>query len=224
VIAGFCGLAFACSGPEPNSGEEPGTGGAPNQTEGSDASGGSFTGTGGGVAFALTSPAFANVDGCSVESSKLCGIFPDENVSYMDHANISPELHWTNAPQGTQSFALILMDVTFGQAHWAFWNIPGEVTMIAADVPQDTATPASLPGSRQSNANFATTSEEGYFGPHIPCNVFEFQLYALPTNTFSPMDPESAVLVAIELQELGAAALGVARLTGRSGDYAMACE
>lgn len=181
---------------------------------------------GGGAAptFVLTSPAFANVDGCSIENPQVCAVFPDRNVSYQDNANESPEVHWVGAPTGTGSFALVLFDATFGQAHWALWNIPASVTSLAANVPQDTATPAMPAGSRQANANFATTSEHGYFGPHVPCNVFELQLYALSAASLSPMDPESAVLVSIELQELGDGVLGVAKLTGRSGDYMTTCD
>jgi phosphatidylethanolamine-binding protein (PEBP) family uncharacterized protein len=154
----------------------------------------------------------------------VCNVFPDANVSYMGNANVSPELHWTGAPPGTKSFALVLFDVTFGQAHWALWNIPADLTTLAADVPKDSATPATPLGSRQANANFATTGGDGYFGPHVPCNVFELQLYALSLSTFSPADSESAVLVSIELQDLGAPLLGVAKLTGRSNDYMMPCE
>jgi phosphatidylethanolamine-binding protein (PEBP) family uncharacterized protein len=154
---------------------------------------------------------------CSVESPSGCDVFSAENVSYMDNANVSPELHWTGAPPGTQSFALVLFDVTFGQAHWVLWNIPAAATALAANVAKDTATPPTPAGSRQANANFATTGGDGYFGPHVPCNVFELQLYALSMSPFSPMDPDSSVLVAIELQELGAAVLGVAKLAGRGG-------
>jgi Raf kinase inhibitor-like YbhB/YbcL family protein len=159
-----------------------------------------------------------------VDNPSPCEVFPDENVSYMSHANESPELGWTGAPAGTQSFAIVLFDVTFGQAHWVVWNIPASVGMLAANVPKDTAMLANPAGARQANANFATEEADGYFGPHLPCNVFEFQLYALSMETFSPMDPESAVLVSIELQELGEPVLGVARLTGRSNDYMMTCE
>ncbi len=189
------------------------------------AASGGTSGTGGSSGtFVLTSPAFENVTGCSVDNPSVCDVFPDENVSYQDNANVSPELAWTGVPPGTQSFALVLFDVTYGQAHWALWNIPAEVTMLAANVPQDTATPAMPAGSQQANANFATTSEDGYFGPHLPCNVFELELYALSTSTFSPADPESSVLVSIELQELGDEVLGVAKLTGRSNDYGETCD
>jgi phosphatidylethanolamine-binding protein (PEBP) family uncharacterized protein len=155
--------------------------------------------------------------GCSVENSSVCDAFAAENVSYMGNANISPELQWTATPPRTQSLALVLFDVTFGQAHWALWNIPADATMLAANVSKDTATPPTPAGSRQANANFATTGGDGYFGPHVPCNVFEFELYALSTSTFSPTAPDSSVLVSIELQELGDAVLGVAKLTGRGG-------
>jgi phosphatidylethanolamine-binding protein (PEBP) family uncharacterized protein len=114
--------------------------------------------------------------------------------------------------------------VTFGQAHWALWNIPADATMLAANVAKDAATPPIPAGSRQANANFATTGGDGYFGPHVPCNVFELQLYALSISPFSPLDPESSVLVSIELQELGQAVLGVARLAGRVNDSMTACE
>ena len=165
----------------------------------------------------LTSPALESVMGCSVENPNVCGVFSDENVSYLESANVSPELHWTGAPPGTQSFALVLFDVTFGQAHWVLWNIAADTSALAENVAKDTATPPTPAGSRQANANFATTGGDGYFGPHVPCNVFELRLYALSMTAFSPMDPESSVLVSIELQELGDAVLGVARLAGRGG-------
>jgi Raf kinase inhibitor-like YbhB/YbcL family protein len=143
----------------------------------------------------------------------------------MERPNISPELRWTGVPAGTQSFAIVLFDVTFGQAHWVIWNIPANVTMLAANVPKDTATPATPAGARQANANFAPQGGDGYFGPHLPCNVFHFALYALSSSTFSPMKPDSSVLVAMELAELGGdRVLGLAKLTGRSGDYMTTCE
>lgn len=180
---------------------------------GGDASGGASP-TGGTSSFVLSNPAFENVEGCSVEGISACQVIPDENVVYLDNANISPELHWTGVPEGTQSFALALFDVSYGQAHWVLWNIPPDLTMLPANIAQDTANPAVPAGSQQANANFATTSEHGYYGPHVPCNVYEFQLYALATNKLTPMDTESAVLVWFQLSE-HPDLLGVARLRGR---------
>jgi Raf kinase inhibitor-like YbhB/YbcL family protein len=198
-----------------------GSGGGGAASVAGNAGSGGTSGSGSGT-FSLTSPAFDSLPGCAVEAPAACDVFPDENVSYMERPNQSPELRWTGVPSGTQSFAIVLMDATYGQAHWALWNIPANVTMLAANVPKDTATPSTPPGSRQSNANFANGGD-GYFGPHVPCNVFEFEIYALSTPTFSPMDPDSAVLVAIELQELKESVLGLATLVGRSGDYGMTC-
>lgn len=180
---------------------------------GGDASGGASP-TGGTSSFVLSSPAFENVEGCSESNVNVCEAFPDENVAYLENANVTPELSWTGAPEGTRSFALALFDVSYGQAHWVLWNIPADLTTLPANIAQDTATPAVPAGSQQANANFATTSEHGYFGPHMPCNVYEFELYALGTNELTPMDKDSAVLVWFELSE-HPDLLGVARLRGR---------
>lgn len=50
--------------------------------------------------------------------------------------DLSPALEWKNAPEGTQSFALICHDPdapliepgSYGFAHWVLYNIPGAVT------------------------------------------------------------------------------------------------
>ncbi len=56
---------------------------------------------------------------------------------------ISPELHWTNAPAGTASFVLLMHDpdvaingTTDDQLHWLVWNIPGTATGLPEHVPQ----------------------------------------------------------------------------------------
>lgn len=219
------GSGSSDAGGSPSTGGTLGSGGAP-ATGGAAATGGNggSSGGAGGTMLSLTSPAFENVEGCATDNVGVCDVFPDENVSYMDNANVSPELHWADVPEGTQSFAVVLFDVTFGQAHWVLWNIPAEEVMLAANVPEDVKMPATPAGSEQANANFADTSTDGYFGPHVPCNVFELQLFALALPTFTPADPDSAVLVHIELQELGDAVLGQARLTGRAANYDMTCE
>ena len=194
-------------------------GGMPSGNSGAAGAGGTAA-----AGLTLTSPAFTQVPGCSVENPVPCAVFPDENVSYMGNANVSPELRWSGAPPGTQSFAVVLLDATYGQAHWVLWNIPPNVTMLAANVPKDTAMLTVPAGARQANAIFATTAGDGYFGPHVPCNVFQFELYALSVNTFTPTAPESAGLVLIELQELDEPVLGVARLVARSNDYSTSCE
>ena len=89
---------------------------------------------------------------------------------------------------------------------------------------RDTTMPATPAGARQTNANFAPEGSDGYFGPHIPCNVFQFELYALSLSAFSPMNTETAGLVSIELEALSDEVLATATLSARSNDYMMTCE
>lgn len=67
--------------------------------------------------FTLTSPVFS--EGTDIPREYTC-----------DGQDISPELNWMHAPQGTQSFALIVDDPdapngTF--THWVLFNIPGNL-------------------------------------------------------------------------------------------------
>lgn len=54
-----------------------------------------------------------------------------------DGANISPELHWSNAPLGTKSFAISVYDpdapTGSGWWHWVVFNIPASVNGVPAD-------------------------------------------------------------------------------------------
>jgi len=53
--------------------------------------------------------------------------------------DISPELHWTDAPEGARAFAVICHDPdaplispggTYGFVHWVLYNIPATVTRL----------------------------------------------------------------------------------------------
>lgn len=132
----------------------------------------------------------------------------------MGGMNVSPELAWTNVPAGTKSFALKFTDVSFGQTHWAIWNIPGTLLSVQAGIPSDSATPTFPEGATQTNATFA--DGDGYYGPQAPCNVYEFVLYALDVETFNPTQPAYVTLVVDELEALGDSILGRATLAGRN--------
>ncbi len=88
-------------------------------------------------------------------------------------ANISPELHWANAPRGTRSFALIAYDpdATGGWYHWVAYNIPASTTRLAAG--------ARLPLFELGANSF---KQLGYGGPCPPpgkTHHYIFTLYAL---------------------------------------------
>jgi Raf kinase inhibitor-like YbhB/YbcL family protein len=78
-------------------------------------------------------------------------------------ADVSPELSWSNAPEGTASFALICHDPdaplispgNYGFVHWVLYGIPGSESRLAEGTSDYT------PGAN----NFGTS---GYGGPMPP--------------------------------------------------------
>lgn len=120
--------------------------------------------------------------------------------------NISPPLAWEDAPEGTRTFALALVDrhpVARNYVHWLVSDIGPEVTSLPEGV-------ASKPD--QSFLNEVTQ----YAGPFPPSGThdYEFTLYAL--NTDSLRVPAGATLEAFtqaaEQNSLAAARL-VAKFT-----------
>jgi phosphatidylethanolamine-binding protein (PEBP) family uncharacterized protein len=65
--------------------------------------------------------------------------FARSNLTPTDAQNLSPPLAWSGAPEGTQSFALIMHSTELVGSdepwiHWVIWNIPAEVTELAEGV------------------------------------------------------------------------------------------
>lgn len=95
-----------------------------------------------------------------------------------DGKDISPPLSWSELPEKTQSFALIMddPDAPMGTwVHWVIYNIPATARGLAEDVPKD----ADLPdGSRQGRNSWRRI---GYGGPCPPSGThrYFFKLYAL---------------------------------------------
>lgn len=85
--------------------------------------------------------------------------------------NVSPQLSWKDAPQGTKSFALVMLDkhhVARDYVYWVVVDIRADTTSLKED-PSDSTMPA---GSREIKA---------YVGPFPPSGThdYEFTLYAL---------------------------------------------
>jgi phosphatidylethanolamine-binding protein (PEBP) family uncharacterized protein len=154
---------------------------------GSAAAGASTGGSGGGSSggFTLTSPGWTAMAGCAADMTAACPVFPKDNIGTgIGGSNKSPELDWTAGPSGTQSYAIVLQDltnITGGKpfVHWAMWNIPGATRMLPAGL-ETTAMPSVPAGSAQKSF-----SGNGYQGSGKCGNVYEFVLYALTTATYA---------------------------------------
>jgi Raf kinase inhibitor-like YbhB/YbcL family protein len=116
--------------------------------------------------------------------------------------NVSPALSWTNPPEGTKSFALMVHDpdaATGGAGiwHWVVINIPATAHFIEQGA--GTGDGAKLPeGSRQvTNDYMGLLHSPGWGGPcppkgHPP-HKYNFILYALKTEKLNlPADATSS--------------------------------
>lgn len=116
------------------------------------------------MAFTLSSPAFGDA-----------GFLPAEFTC--DGAGISPPLAWTDAPEGTRSFALVAHDPDAPSGditHWLLFNLPGEAAHLPAGVDGE-----GVPGTNSEDAI-------GYLAPTPPpgdpAHRYIFTLYALSTD------------------------------------------
>ena len=107
----------------------------------------------------------------------------------MNEPNISPPLEWSGAPEGTQSFALIMhstellvSDETW--IHWLLWNIPADVTELTKGVEEmDT-----LENSARQGLNGGGVV--GYIGPCPPNMVSTAKGYSASGQTNSKQEIE----------------------------------
>lgn len=116
------------------------------------------------MALTLTSTAFAQ--GQSIPAKYTC-----------DGQDISPPLHWSDAPAGAQSLALIMDDPDAPAGvwvHWVLFNLPASLH----DLPEK----AALPGGSLEGKN--SWGRVGYGGPCPPrgSHRYFFKLYTLDTK------------------------------------------
>jgi phosphatidylethanolamine-binding protein (PEBP) family uncharacterized protein len=138
--------------------------------------GGSTGGMSGGGDFVFTSAEF--MDGDELPDAHTCATGDFQGAP-------SPSFTWSGAPEGTQSFAMVMIDKTLVDMgdtlgyHSAFWNLPARVT----SVPVDLATSADIMA--------AEVITRGYLGPcptlgNVPVpHTYTFTLYALPEASVS---------------------------------------
>ena len=74
------------------------------------------------------------------EGGAIPAEFTCEGKNFGD--GISPEVHWTDGPTGTMSYAVAFKDMTIINSanptngyHWLMWNIPESINMVPKTSP-----------------------------------------------------------------------------------------
>jgi Raf kinase inhibitor-like YbhB/YbcL family protein len=115
-----------------------------------------------------------------------------------DGKGVSPELSWSAAPPGTQSFALVVTDrdspLGYNFVHWVIYDIPANTR----ELPAGLSTERNLPEKAKQGLN--DDGKAGYFPPCPPGNSFhryDFVLYAVDRQTELSAASKKELLAAI---------------------------
>jgi Raf kinase inhibitor-like YbhB/YbcL family protein len=215
-------LAAACSSSGDGGG---GTSSGGPSGDGGPAADGSSGGADGATTDALAShdsatdapPTDANVDQDAPGTFELTSTAFAANAAIpalytCNGTNISPPLAWANAPAGTQSYAVVMRDVSLvgmPNYHWVIYDIPASAISLPQNVEQ-VASPSVPAGSKQTHSSFVM--QYGYLGPCPPSGTHDYQLtvYSFATATIpvgAPgTDPVAADAV-IQANKTGSASL-----------------
>ncbi|MBN9167333.1 MAG: hypothetical protein BGO98_19870 [Myxococcales bacterium 68-20] len=127
----------------------------------------------------VTSAAFA--DGAFIPKVHSC-----------DGAGQSIPLAWSEAPDGTQSYAVVMRDLSLpgpDNYHWVIWDIPAATTSLPQGIANQ-ATPPTPAGSKQTAWSFGPQAGYGNVcpPPGTP-HDYELAVYAFPVAAL----PQAAV-------------------------------
>ena len=120
--------------------------------------------------------------------------------------NLSPELHWSGEPAGTQSFVVTLFDrdersTPSGWWHWVLYNLPKSVSSLpqGAGAEHSSALPAEALQGR------TDLGEDAYHGPcpakGDPPHRYVFTVYALNVAKLPVAPDSSGAMVTSIVQE-----------------------
>lgn len=127
-------------------------------------------------AMALTSSAFT-----------AGGVIPAAHSC--DGVGTSIPVAWSGAPAGTQSYAVVMRDLTNTNGgnnyHWVLWDIPATTTSLAAGVPKVASPDPPGGGAKQTNWSFGGEIGYGHMCPIAgpPTHEYELVVYAIPSAT-----------------------------------------
>ncbi len=99
-----------------------------------------------------------------------------------DGQDISPALSWSGAPEGTQSFALIVADPDSPGGdftHWLIFNIPADALGLEEAIPSSSQLAS---GARQGENGFGGIGYQGPCPPPGEPHHYYFSVYALDTT------------------------------------------
>ncbi len=128
------------------------------------------------------------------------GVLPAKNVfNGFGHSgeNQSPQLEWTGAPEGTQSFALMMYDpdapTGSGFWHWVVVDLPAMTTELPSGAGSGTG---SLPsGARQTRTDMGNQGYVGAAPTPGPKHRYIFTIYALKVDKLPVPDDASGAMV-----------------------------
>ncbi len=122
--------------------------------------------------------------------------------------NVSPALAWTNAPEGTESFAVFVHDADAqtggaGFWHWVVVDVPAEETALS----QGAGSGDGLPdGAREMATDFGAP---GWGGPCPPvdaaAHTYAFTVYALPVAQLEVPDEATASFTGFVVNQMALA-------------------
>jgi Raf kinase inhibitor-like YbhB/YbcL family protein len=122
--------------------------------------------------------------------------------------NVSPQLGWTNAPEGTRSFAILMYDIDgqagLGVSHWVAYNIPATTHALA----EGDAT-----AGKGFTGGAGTRGNANYMGPCPPRgdgqHHYTITVMALDLDpTLQPGLTREAFLTAVKGHQLAASTIG----------------
>ncbi|RYC17752.1 YbhB/YbcL family Raf kinase inhibitor-like protein [Ciceribacter ferrooxidans] len=110
--------------------------------------------------------------------------------------NVSPQLSWSNAPEGTKSFVVSAYDpdapTGSGFWHWAMFNIPASVTGLERGITPDKGAPE---GAVQSRADAGFASYLGACPPAGETHRYIFTVTALSVDKLDLDQNASGALI-----------------------------
>lgn len=114
---------------------------------------------------------------------KANGRIPHRFSAYGE--DVSPALSWSNGPEGTKSYVLLMEDPDAKTpkpfVHWILFNVPAATSDLREGVPGA----AALPDPKGARQGVNSRGSFGYFGPRPPADGdhhYHFQVFALDTE------------------------------------------